>query len=90
MTTVSLYPLRRATIASEIPVLPEVGSRIVLSFVSSPEVSAASTIAFAIRSLVEPVGFCPSSFAHRRTPPFGLILGMPTIGVLPIASRTSS
>ena len=29
ITTVSLYPLRAATIASEIPVLPDVGSRIV-------------------------------------------------------------
>ena len=72
------------------PVLPEVGSRIVLSGVSSPEASAASTIASAIRSFVEPVGLFPSSFAHRRTPGFGDIDGRPTSGVFPIASRMSS
>ncbi len=69
---------------------PEVGSRIVLSGVSSPEASAASTIASAIRSFVEPVGLLPSSFAHRRTPGFGDIAGMATSGVLPIASRMSA
>jgi hypothetical protein len=46
--------------------VPEVGSRIVLSDVSSPEASAASIIALAIRSLSDPVGFCPSSLAHSR------------------------
>ncbi len=85
----SLYPLRRATSPSEIPVLPEVGSRMVLPGASSPEASAASIIALAIRSFVEPVGFWPSSLAHRRTPGLGLMLGSPTSGVSPIASRMS-
>src|SRR6266480_169381 len=90
ITTVSLYPLRRATIASAMPVLPDVGSRIVRSDVSSPEPSAASTMARAIRSFVEPVGFCPSSFAQIRTPGAEDIRGMPTSGVSPMASRMAS
>ena len=69
---------------------PEVGSRIVLSGVRSPDASAASTIARAIRSFVEPVGLFPSSFAHSRTPGFEDIEGKPTSGVLPIACRMSS
>jgi hypothetical protein len=89
ITTVSRYPFRRATIASAIPVLPEDGSRMIRSSVSSPEASATSTIFFAIRSFVDPVGFAPSSFAQRRTPGFGDMRGMPTSGVWPIASKTS-
>ena len=72
------------------PVFPEVGSRIVRSGVSSPEASAASTMASAIRSFVEPVGFCPSSFAQMRTPGAEDIRGMPTSGVSPMASRIES
>ena len=90
ITTVSGYPLRAATMASEIPVLPDVGSRIVRSAVSSPDASATSIIFFAMRSFVEPVGLLPSSFAHSRTPGFGDMRGMPTSGVFPIASRMSS
>ena len=56
-----------------------------MSGVRSPDASAASTIFSAMRSLVEPVGFWPSSLAHRRTPGFGDMRGMPTSGVLPIA-----
>ena len=70
--------------------LPEVGSRIVLSAVSSPEDSAASIMARAIRSLVEPVGLFPSSFAQIRTPGREDIRGRPTNGVLPIADRMSA
>ena len=69
------------------PVLPDVGSRIVRSGVSSPEASATSIIFLAMRSFVEPVGLLPSSLAHRRTPGFGDMRGMPTSGVFPIASR---
>ena len=76
--------------ASAIPVLPLVGSRMVLSGVRSPEASAVSTIFSAMRSLVEPVGLLPSSLAHRRTPGFGDMRGMPTSGVFPIAARMSS
>jgi hypothetical protein len=49
--------------ASEMPVLPLVGSSSALPGSSSPDASAASTIVLAIRSLMEPVGFWPSSFA---------------------------
>ena len=45
------------------PVFPLVGSSNRRPGSSSPEASAASIIAFAIRSLIEPVGFWPSSFA---------------------------
>jgi hypothetical protein len=63
MTHVRGYPFSLATMASEIPVFPLVGSRSARPGSSSPEASAASIIALATRSLIEPVGFCPSSFA---------------------------
>src|SRR6266542_3802153 len=89
ITAVSLYPLRAATMASEMPVFPEVGSRITDPGCSFPSTSAAFTMARAIRSLSDPVGFCPSSLAHRRTPGFGERRSMPTSGVSPMASRMS-
>ena len=89
MTTVSRYPIRLATMARAMPVFPEVGSRMVFSGVSSPDARAASIIRFAMRSLSEPLGFCPSSLPHSRTPGFGLIRGRPTSGVSPMASRMS-
>ena len=52
-----------ATSASEMPVLPLVGSSSSRPGVSSPAASAVSIISFATRSLIEPVGFWPSSFA---------------------------
>jgi hypothetical protein len=55
--------LRRQIIASEIPVLPEVGSRIVWPGSIAPSASAASIIERATRSLTEPVGLRPSSLA---------------------------
>jgi hypothetical protein len=59
ITHVSFRPFTLATSASEMPVLPLVGSRS-----SCPGCrSASSTIASATRSLTEPVGFCPSSLA---------------------------
>src|SRR5919204_4661207 len=54
--------------ASEMPVLPLVGSSSSRPGSSSPDASAASIIAFATRSLIEPVGFWPSSFAYSRIP----------------------
>ena len=45
------------------PVLPEVGSRMVSPGLSSPRSSAASIMALAMRSFTEPVGFWPSSLA---------------------------
>src|SRR5437762_2745960 len=59
--------------ASEMPVLPLVGSRMRWPGSSSPDSSAASTIESATRSLTDPVGFCSSSLAKMRTPGLGLI-----------------
>src|SRR5436309_544969 len=50
------------------PVLPEVGSRIVCPGPMSPRSSASSMSARATRSLTEPVGLNDSILAHRRTP----------------------
>ena len=80
--------------ASEMPVLPEVGSRIVQPGVSRPSASAARTIASAARSLIEPVGLRSSSFAHSRTggspAQRGDSLGRPTSGVSAGASSSES
>src|SRR5690242_10444262 len=66
------------------PVLPLVGSSS-----SCPGSScAASTIATATRSLIEPVGFWPSSFAKSLTPGFGDRRGSSTSGVFPTSSRS--
>src|SRR5438270_3609208 len=69
------------------PVLPLVGSMMTRCVPGkrSPLASAWSSIASAMRSLTEPEGLAPSSFAHRRTPGRGLKLGSATRGVLPIA-----
>src|SRR5207253_7762236 len=65
------------------PVLPLVGS-----MMRAPGSScASSSIAFATRSLIEPVGFWPSSFAYRRTDGFGASRCNSTSGVFPIRSR---
>src|SRR6266508_54882 len=65
------------------PVLPLVGS-----ITCAPGArSAPSSIAFATRSLIEPVGFCPSSFAYTRTDGRGEKCRNSTSGVLPIRSR---
>src|SRR5919206_4419405 len=69
------------------PVFPLVGSSRRRPGSSSPEASAASIIAFATRSLIEPVGFWPSSFAYRRTDGFGARRGSSTSGVPPTRSR---
>src|SRR5574337_365397 len=90
ITTLTLYPFRRPIMAKAIPVLPLVGSRIVLSFVSSPLRSACSSMYLTIRSFKLPVGLVPSSFAKIRIPFFGLIRGSSISGVFPIASRISS
>ena len=44
MTTVSWYPRSLATMAREMPVLPDVGSRIVAPGCSRPSFSACSTM----------------------------------------------
>src|SRR5437667_10740411 len=69
------------------PVFPLVGSSSRRPGSSSPEASAASIIARATRSLIEPVGFWPSSFAYSRTDGFGARRGSSTSGVLPTSAR---
>src|SRR5438445_11023389 len=69
------------------PVLPEVGSSSSRPGWSSPEASAALIMDSATRSLIEPVGFCPSSFAYSRTEGFGERCRSSTSGVLPTSSR---
>ena len=71
------------------PVLPEVGSRIVCPGAIAPFSSASSISAFATRSLTEPVGLRDSSFAQIRTPGLGERRGSSTSGVLPIDCTTS-
>ena len=71
------------------PVLPEVGSRIVLPGSIRPSASAASIIDLATRSLTEPVGLWPSSLAKILTSGFGERRGSSTSGVLPIDSMMS-
>ena len=69
---------------------PEVGSRMMESSCSSPRRSRSSMRYFATRSLTDPVGLSISSFAKMRTSGFGLIRGISTSGVCPIASSTSA
>src|ERR1700746_3079724 len=69
------------------PVLPEVGSSSSRPGSSSPAVSAASIIDSATRSLMEPVGFWPSSFAYSRTEGPGARRRSSTSGVFPTSSR---
>ena len=85
MTTFTGYPLCLQIIASEMPVLPDVGSRIVCPGRIRPLSSASSIIARATRSLTDPVGLRDSSLAHSRTPGFGLRRLSSTSGVCPIA-----
>jgi hypothetical protein len=76
----------RQIIASEMPVFPDVGSSTMRSLVRTPVRSASSIMYLAMRSLTLPLGFCPSSFAKSFTEGFGLIRGISTSGVLPMAS----
>ena len=70
--------------------LPLVGSRIVQPGVSVPSASAASIMAIAARSLIDPVGFRSSSFAQSRTSADGERFGRPTRGVFPTDSSNES
>src|SRR5215218_8315906 len=76
--------------ASEMPVLPDVGSSTVQPGCSSPSASAFSIIARAGRSLMEPVGLRSSGFAHSRTCGAGESDGRPTSGVSPTACSRES
>src|SRR4029079_18766753 len=71
------------------PVLPLVGSSSSRPGSSSPDASAASIMALATRSLIEPVGFWPSSFAYMRTDAFGVTRFSSRSGVLPTRSSRS-
>src|SRR5215471_7775862 len=71
------------------PVLPDVGSRMIESSFSRPRDSRSSTRYFATRSFSEPVGLSISSLAKIRTAGLGDIRGISTSGVWPIASRMS-
>ncbi len=90
MTTVSRYPRSLATMARDMPVLPDVGSRIVAPGCSRPSFSACSTMENAARSFTEPVGLRSSSLAHRRTSGDGDNRGRPTSGVRPTDSSSES
>jgi hypothetical protein len=79
-----------ATIASEMPVLPEVGSRIVEPGRRSPSFSACSIMKNAARSFTDPVGLRSSSLAHNRTSSDGESVGSPTMGVLPREASSES
>src|SRR6266508_6973433 len=72
------------------PVLPEVGSRIVHPGRSNPSRSAWSIMRSAGRSFTDPVGLRSSSFAHSRTSGDGESRGSPTSGVPPMESSRLS
>ena len=76
--------MRPQIIASEMPVLPEVGSRMVWPGRMRPLSSASSISARATRSLTEPVGLRLSSLAQILTPGFGLRRLSSIRGVCPI------
>ena len=57
------------------PVLPDVGSRMIESGPIAPRCSRSSTSARATRSFTEPVGFVPSSLTKIRTALDGDIRG---------------
>src|SRR4051812_36270810 len=67
------------------PVFPEVGSMIVPPGLRAPERSASSTIASAMRSLIEPPGLARSDFTQTSLSPNRRLMRM--CGVLPIVSR---
>ncbi len=76
--------------ASEMPVLPLVGSRMVQPGVRRPSFSACSIMCSAGRSLTEPVGLRSSSLAQMRTSADGESRGRHTSGVLPTAANGES
>src|ERR1700730_9073871 len=90
MTHVGGQRFSWAISASEMPVFPLVGSSSSRPGCNSPDASAASIIALATRSLIEPVGFSPSSFAYMRTDGFGVSRLSSTSGVLPTSERRLS
>ena len=64
MVRMILYPREAATAARPMPVFPLVGSMMTESGFSSPEASAASIMARAMRSFTLPAGLRYSSLAR--------------------------
>ena len=62
------YPLAAPIMAMAMPVLPDVGSRMVLPGVRSPRSSAPAIMLSAGRSLTDPPGLHPSSLQRMWTP----------------------
>jgi hypothetical protein len=71
--------------AYEIPAFPEVASKIVLSWVSSPERIASTNILRTGRSFTDPPGFRYSHLAYISDRPMSSGIPIRTIGVLPMA-----
>ena len=90
MTNTARYPFTAATIASPIPVLPEVGSTMVMSGVSTPRRSASSIMLSAGRSLTDPPGLKLSSFTQSAAASVSSTLLRRTTGVRPTVARTLS
>src|SRR5690625_2005834 len=84
------YPFTAATIAKATPVLPEVGSTIVIPGRRRPSPSAASTIAIPIRSFTLPAGLKYSTLPRIVALPDSETLLSRTIGVFPTRSIRSS
>ena len=72
------------------PVLPLVGSRMIVSGRISPACSAASIMATPMRSLTLPAGLKLSSFATTSAPAPSVIRRSRTSGVFPISWVMSS
>ena len=75
--------------ASEMPVLPDVGSMMVSPGFSTPRASASSSRLLAVRSLIDPVGLSHSILARMRTSGLGESPDTSTSGVLPMVATTS-
>ena len=89
ITATNGYPRAAQTIASAMPVLPEVASTTVWPGLSVPRASASRTIASASRSLTEPPGLNDSTFAYSATCA-GASRCKRTMGVWPMVSRMLS
>src|SRR5450759_1205247 len=88
MTMVHLYPRAAHTMARPMPVLPLVGSRMMVSGLIDPARSAASIIDRPIRSFTLCEGFWNSSLASTSATHPCVSRLMRTSGVLPISSVT--
>ena len=83
------YPFTAQTIASAIPVLPDVGSMTVCPGLRTPRRSASSIIAIASRSLTELIGLKASHLTYIVVPAGARRL-MRTTGVFPMVPRMLS